>query len=382
VSLTLLGDYVSFRQAWPRWLYAAFFLLGFVALAAEEVSRLADGKTPTPRLAVMTWLIATIVGVWLWIPLEWDRYYLPLIPCVCLLVAHGGVSAVRLGVAGARDWWARRRSVAQPGVRLSRAGRIAWLALVVGVCGWILWGGVSVATRRTEEERCEANLRRLAAALKQYREDTGELPPWLSCLYPKYVDDVSVFVCPCDPSGGLEGGVPPWSTGHQFLETDDTPTCRALSYVLYHGKRVEARSLRNPAVPGCSYVFEYCAARCSWWAPGWRHRYPDMAGNRDGVVSWREAKSLVEERGLQPDGTFDASKGFGGDVPIIRCFWHLPRDTWEGVDAVLNVRVGDGSIYRSDASGDGWQRAARRARSVPPRDHGKPSTSHPESRTP
>ena len=112
-------------------------------------------------------------------------------------------------------------------------------------------------------------------------------------------------------------------------------------------------------MPGCSYVFEYCVARCSWWPRDRRQRYPDTKGNRDGVVSWREAKSLVEERGLQPDGTFDPAKGSGGDVPIIRCFWHLPRDTWEGVVGVLNVRVGDGSIYRSDASGDGWQRAAK-----------------------
>ena len=78
------------------------------------------------------------------------------------------------------------------------------------------------------------------------------------------------------------------------------------------------------------------------------------------MVSWQEAKALVEERGLQPDGTFDSAKGHGGDVPIIRCFWHLPRDAWDTECAVLNVRVGDGSIYRSDGSADGWQRAASR----------------------
>ena len=47
VRLTLLGDYVSFRSAWPRGVYVALLLLGFLALVVEEAGSLRAGKAGT-----------------------------------------------------------------------------------------------------------------------------------------------------------------------------------------------------------------------------------------------------------------------------------------------------------------------------------------------
>lgn len=365
--LTLVGDYVSFPGVWPPRVYAALFAFGLLALVVDEGRSLRRG-VPTARIAVLLWAVLTTCGVLAWIPMEWPRWYVPLLPWVCLLVGHGGVSIVRLGVAGVRDWrgwWAASRGRAGALMPRGRAAGIALLGLTVVLLGTLAAAGLARLRAGAGRRTCEANLRLLADALQRYRADTGTLPPWLSCLFPRYVDDASVFVCPGDPTQGAEGGIPPWAPGQQFRETDDTLQCRALAYVLVGGKPVPVVGLRNPDIRACSYVYEFCAARCSWWPQGWRQRYPDLAGNRDGVVSWAEVKGLVEQRGLQPDGSFDAAKALGGDVPILRCFWHVPRDAWDSAPAVLNVRVGDGTLYRSDASGDGWQRAARQARPAP-----------------
>lgn len=53
---------------------------------------------------------------------------------------------------------------------------------------------------RKAAEGCIANLRKINLALIRYRQDhNDELPDWLSDLYPKYIDDQSVFLDPKFP---------------------------------------------------------------------------------------------------------------------------------------------------------------------------------------
>jgi len=54
---------------------------------------------------------------------------------------------------------------------------------------------------REEVEPCRKNLRKISLALTEYRRDhNGELPQWPSDLFPKYLQDESVLLCPSNPS--------------------------------------------------------------------------------------------------------------------------------------------------------------------------------------
>ncbi|MFQ3611963.1 MAG: prepilin-type N-terminal cleavage/methylation domain-containing protein [Fimbriimonadales bacterium] len=48
---------------------------------------------------------------------------------------------------------------------------------------------------------CISNLRQVGLAVRMYREDYAELPPYLSAVR-TYVGDVRVFICPRDPKAG------------------------------------------------------------------------------------------------------------------------------------------------------------------------------------
>jgi CubicO group peptidase (beta-lactamase class C family) len=49
---------------------------------------------------------------------------------------------------------------------------------------------------------CAEQLRTIGRALDDYQRHHGELPPYLSDLYPQYVADLALFHCPADPSSG------------------------------------------------------------------------------------------------------------------------------------------------------------------------------------
>ncbi len=54
---------------------------------------------------------------------------------------------------------------------------------------------------RKQAEKCKQNLRKISIALTDYKKDhDGELPNWLSELYPDYLQDESILLCPTDPT--------------------------------------------------------------------------------------------------------------------------------------------------------------------------------------
>ncbi len=56
-------------------------------------------------------------------------------------------------------------------------------------------------------ETCTANLATIGTAIKQYENDHDDVPDGFADLYPDYLQDTSVLLCPADNSGGepLEG---------------------------------------------------------------------------------------------------------------------------------------------------------------------------------
>ncbi len=51
----------------------------------------------------------------------------------------------------------------------------------------------------TKLRACEKNIKQLNVALAAYAKDHGAYPLKLSDLYPKYVGDLNVFICPGNP---------------------------------------------------------------------------------------------------------------------------------------------------------------------------------------
>jgi len=82
---------------------------------------------------------------------------------------------------------------------------------IISVLAAILFPVFSSAREKARQTRCQSNLSQLAIALKAYRLDHGKYPPapiyvssipryigGFSSLYPDYVDDKNLFICPND----------------------------------------------------------------------------------------------------------------------------------------------------------------------------------------
>ena len=233
---------------------------------------------------------------------------------------------------------------------------------IISILAGILLSAIMSARKRARRAQCISNLRQFITAIEMYRNnyDSKYEPPWLSVL------DLApdVYRCPEDDTRGREGGRPDWfsqpplSGLQQFAETDDTENCQAAP---------EIRQLRNTKIKACSYLYEFCAAECSWWTGAYgSNREPDgtLFGDWDtnGWVSWREAKRCEEQGWVwdasQGKGVTNGDRAFGGHVPMIRCFWHVERKRSVAdmqAEKVLNAASGTGQVYESDMHGRGWE---------------------------
>jgi hypothetical protein len=205
---------------------------------------------------------------------------------------------------------------------------------------------LGMVRERARQAYCTNNLRQFLLSTQMYMNDFNDYAPWLSNLYPKYLDAAKVYVCPSDPNSGKTGPIPAWSTGSKFEEAWDIP-----------GGTGDAQPLRNPDIEACSYLYEFNLSECSWWDGG---DYPDKygTGNKDGKVSWKEVKVEVEQRGLQADGTYSKTEKWGGHVPLVRCFWHTERKFGQAA-MVLNAASGEMSVFRSSVGKDDWKHSYR-----------------------
>lgn len=196
----------------------------------------------------------------------------------------------------------------------------AIVSLLVG----LLAPAVMTLRERGRQADCESNLRQLGTALIVYRSDhQGKNPPWLSNLYPEYVDDKGVYVCRSDRHRGLGRNRPAGITlgegkeGQDFAETIDNDS----------GLNPHSRSSlgQNSEIRANSYFYEFSAAECSW---------------QEGDRSWAEVKELQMRYGYPNYNPGDDSREprpYGTSrFPIIRCLHHFDRGT------IAGRRQGDG----------------------------------------
>jgi hypothetical protein len=114
-----------------------------------------------------------------------------------------------------------------------------------------------------EKEGCIRNLKLIYEAIQAYRIDHKDIPNWLSDLYPQYITDANVLICPeCKRTG-----------------------------------QAELSPLADPKLP-CSYLYEFCPV------PLGTNELPNVRGK-----TRREMKR--RQMGL-----------VGSVVPIVRCKHH------------------------------------------------------------
>ncbi|HZO88470.1 MAG TPA: type II secretion system protein [Chthonomonadaceae bacterium] len=77
---------------------------------------------------------------------------------------------------------------------------------IIAVLTAILLPVFAAARASARRTACVSNLRQIGLALGMYRQDYEELPPQLSTLYPAYVSDARLFLCPSDPKQGQYEG--------------------------------------------------------------------------------------------------------------------------------------------------------------------------------
>jgi len=270
----------------------------------------------------------------------------------------------------------RHASFASPATTpFRRAFTLVEMLVVIGILALlaaILLPALNLARSRARQTKCKAQLHDIMKAVYIYRGNYDEYyPPWLSTLYPNYIETPAIFLCPDDPTSGKEGGVPEWFSdpehgAPQYPETDDNGHCEDLGpdSKPYAAKAIT--DMRNKKITAMSYIYEFTWAGCTWWNGGsYRSTDPNWDAGKwadfdhDGVVSWREAKE-TEMKGLYySSGEMKTNEDevYSGHVPMVRCFCHARRDDNLFDELVLNVACENGYVYECQVEGSSWKKA-------------------------
>ena len=217
---------------------------------------------------------------------------------------------------------------------------------IIALLAAMLLSVISMARERARIVNCRSNLRQMGATIEMYATNNEIRVPYLSAL------------------------APDWHL-NQYPETDELPSNQAGTAafesehygtgayeVEFAGTTDKPYEFRNQNIEAGSYIYEYTVARCPFGAqpdgdPG-TETMGDIAddhGNNDDVMSWREFKVEIDEKGLQPDGTYDRSAAYGTCVPMVRCFHHTDAPDLNRKDKVINLG-GHYGVYDSGPGGN------------------------------
>jgi type II secretory pathway pseudopilin PulG len=185
---------------------------------------------------------------------------------------------------------------------------------IIAILATMMTSVVGAGRRQARQTDCKSNLRQMGVAILVYRgEHNGANPPWLSNLYPDYLDDKRLFVCRSDKGNGTgvvrPANLPTEAGPGKFAEVvDNTSRDSAV-----HGTRQSVG--QNTNVLANSYFYEFSNAECSWNPPRtWGEvkeeqlRFGDSANG--GGVALPSALPIIP-------APYSQSK-----LPIVRCYHH------------------------------------------------------------
>jgi prepilin-type N-terminal cleavage/methylation domain-containing protein len=211
---------------------------------------------------------------------------------------------------------------------------------VIAILAQIMGYTITSARERARQAHCMNNLRQFGAALVIYRADRHRTPPWLSRLYPDYIDSKNLYVCRSDADKGNALFVdPPQNKYGEAVDNERNPARMACS-----GTDNNA----NKDIIRCSYLYEFSESACPFGEAA-----AESDGN-SGTITWREQKEF-ELRGGSTGKRPSTSR-----LPIVRCYQHQSHGKIKGYarqadkdsrtitlqPVVLNVAY-EGNIYTS-----------------------------------
>ncbi len=168
---------------------------------------------------------------------------------------------------------------------------VVFAIIVISVAFFVgnIWASLNAKSKLLS---CQKQIAQLGICIQQYRDENGnQMPQWLTQLFPKYVREPNLFICPMDRSKGAEGCFPRW------LKKD--PGWRdELGYADLDGPSQDPRKSKD-TIP-CSYFYRF-------------NHYPSEADNRRAPL-WSEIAQ-------------DDVRIYKDKVPVVRCFWHLDEGT-------------------------------------------------------
>jgi len=214
------------------------------------------------------------------------------------------------------------------------------IAIISMLAGQIL-PSLSTAREKGRQANCINNLHQIGLAIEMYYQDYDDYPTWLSLLCrsktiagTNYLGTEKIFICLTDLNRGSKGHGNP-----RFGEICDIPLSKVEAiYGTLSAFDQNAYAYRNSDVENCSYSYEFAPTACSWFIyPPGSPEFQQADSNGDGVVTWKEVKIWQSEY-----------QGYGGKVPIVRCFWHF----YNQGQKVLNLAFKNYNVY---ISGDEWE---------------------------
>jgi hypothetical protein len=130
------------------WALAVLSLIGLAAICEGEVRRVRAHRRLSPSLVTVIWALILMGGLAPALPLNWDRYYLPFLPCAAVLIGGGAVvSAKFLLTSGTRLRWRESSTLATTALVIA-----VWLQIAMSMWsaqGLFGWAGVDFAMLRS-----------------------------------------------------------------------------------------------------------------------------------------------------------------------------------------------------------------------------------------
>ena len=177
---------------------------------------------------------------------------------------------------------------------------------IIAILASITAVAVNSAKEKARQTDCMSNLRQLGTAIVTYRADNrGRNPPWLSKLYPTYIDDKGIYVCRSDPNRGRgtsrPSHIPTFKSGYNIVQLDDNVN-----------NRNRPRDA-NTQIEACSYSYEFSTAPSPW----------DVQSRAASECTWQDFKEWELSEGNGGPGNPCSSSR----MPIIRCYHHTKKGT-------------------------------------------------------
>jgi len=192
---------------------------------------------------------------------------------------------------------------------------IVILTVLAGILVPVLWRA-RMAGRDTE---CKNNMKQIGTALMMYRDSFLAThrewhPQWLRNLYPDYLPQKDVLICPRDDSRGSEGGKPDGICSKQFSTLNE-----GSSYLYEFNMAVTLHNSND--VDNWQWV-GYLFSTSQIAAPGFDpHKAVDIDGNT-AESKWGEVKTYQLKHGSWWGNPQVNHPHSPTRFPIIRCFWH------------------------------------------------------------